>query len=137
MKPSGTLKRQARRCAICARGDRVVVPSTVGCGTCVYCRGGYHSQCNIANPNGPDAGTVFFGGPEEAGGLDGLQAEAFQRGSAPSQALKWAIESVAKAGTVSVIGVYPTPLQDFPIKKIMEKNLTIRAGNLQSSPLHA
>jgi threonine dehydrogenase-like Zn-dependent dehydrogenase len=268
------------------KGDRVVVPSTVGCGNCVYCRAGYQSQCNIANPNGPSAGTVFFGGPEEAGGLDGLQAEyaripfasaglvrlpeeisddqavlmsdilptaymaavmaeikpsdivaifgcgpvglfaitcalhlgagrvfaidsiesrlemarahgadvinfqeedpiealkeatdgagpdrtidavgvdaatatrgpaadkkaqkefkkelekiaeegtpkgrAFQPGGAPSQALKWAIESVAKAGTVSVIGVYPAPLQDFPIEQIMEKNLTLRAGN--------
>jgi threonine dehydrogenase-like Zn-dependent dehydrogenase len=268
------------------KGDRVVVPSTVGCGTCVYCRAGYHSQCNTANPNGPDAGTVFFGGPEEAGGLDGLQAEyaripyagvglvklpeeisdnqaillsdilptaymaaimaeikpsnvvaifgcgpvglfaiacalhlgagrvfaidsvesrlemarahgadvinfqkedpikvlkdvtngsgpdrtidavgvdaatatrgpaadkeaqkefkkelkeiaesgsprgkAFQPGGAPSQAVKWAIESVAKAGTVSLIGVYPAPLQDFPIEQVMEKNLTVRGGN--------
>jgi threonine dehydrogenase-like Zn-dependent dehydrogenase len=268
------------------KGDRVVVPSTVGCGSCVYCRAGYHSQCNVANPKGPDAGTVFFGGPEEAGGLDGLQAEYaripfagavlvklpeevsddqailmsdilptsymaavmaeikpsnivaifgcgpvglfaitcaqhlgagrvfaidsvesrlemarahgaevinfqkedpiealkeatngsgpdrvidavgvdaatatkgpaadrkaqkgfkrelekiaeegtpkgkdFQPGGAPSQALKWAIEAVAKAGTVSVIGVYPAPLQDFPIEQIMEKNLTLKAGN--------
>jgi threonine dehydrogenase-like Zn-dependent dehydrogenase len=268
------------------KGDRVVVPSTVGCGSCVYCRAGYHSQCNIANPQGPDAGTVFFGGPDEAGGLDGLQAEYaripfagavlvklpeeisddqailmsdilptsymaavmaeikpsnivaifgcgpvglfaitcaqhlgagrvfaidsvesrlemarahgaevinfqkedpiqalkeatngsgpdrvidavgvdaatatkgpaadkkaqkgfkqelekiaeegtpkgkdFQPGGAPSQALKWAIEAVAKAGTVSVIGVYPAPLQDFPIEQIMEKNLTLKAGN--------
>jgi threonine dehydrogenase-like Zn-dependent dehydrogenase len=268
------------------KGDRVVVPSTVGCGTCVYCRTGYHSQCNTANPKGPDAGTVFFGGPEEAGGLDGLQAEyaripyagiglvklpeeisdnqaillsdilptaymaaimaeikpsnvvaifgcgpvglfavacalhlgagrvfaidsvesrlemarahgadvinfqkedpikvlkdatngtgpdrtidavgvdaatatrgpaadkeaqkefkkelkeiaesgtprgkAFPPGGAPSQAVKWAIESVAKAGTVSLIGVYPAPLQDFPIEQVMEKNLTVRGGN--------
>jgi len=267
-------------------GDRVVVPSTVGCGTCVYCRAGYQSQCNIANPNGPDAGTVFFGGPEKAGGLDGLQAEyaripfagaglvklpeeisdeqailmsdilptsymaavmaeikpsdivavfgcgpvglfaitcafhlgagrvfaidsvesrlemarahgadvisfekenpvealkeatngtgpdrtidavgvdaatatrgpaadrsaqkefqkeldkiaeegtpkgkAFQPGGAPSQALKWAISSTAKGGTVSVIGVYSAPLQDFPIEQVMEKNLTLKAGN--------
>jgi threonine dehydrogenase-like Zn-dependent dehydrogenase len=57
------------------KGDRVVVPSTVGCGSCNYCRAGYHSQCDVANPNGPEAGTVFFGGPEAAGGLDGLQAE--------------------------------------------------------------
>jgi threonine dehydrogenase-like Zn-dependent dehydrogenase len=268
------------------KGDRVVVPSTVGCGSCVYCRAGYQSQCNVANPGGPNAGTVFFGGPEEAGGLDGLQAEYaripfagavlvklpeeisddqavlmsdilptsymaavmaeikpsnivaifgcgpvgqfaitcaqhlgagrifaidsvesrlemarasgaevinfqkedpiqalkeatngsgpdrvidavgidaatatkgpaadkkaqkqfeqelkkvaeggtpqgkdFQPGGAPSQALKWAIESVAKAGTVSVIGVYPAPLQDFPIEQIMEKNLTLKGGN--------
>lgn len=268
------------------QGDRVVVPSTVGCGSCTYCRAGYHSQCNVANPNGPNAGTVFFGGPESAGGLDGLQAEYacipfagttlvklpdeitddqavlmsdilptsymaavmaeispsdtvaifgcgpvglfaitcaqhlgagrvfaidsvksrlemarehgaeiinfeeenpieilrdltdgsgpdrtidavgvdaatakrgpasdkaaqkgfkdelakiaqqgtpsgkyFQPGGAPSQAVKWAIESVAKAGTVSVIGVYSSPLQDFPLEQILEKNLTLKAGN--------
>ncbi len=57
------------------RGDRVVVPSTVGCGNCSYCRSGYSAQCDDANPGGPSAGTVFFGGPEAAGGLDGLQAE--------------------------------------------------------------
>jgi threonine dehydrogenase-like Zn-dependent dehydrogenase len=268
------------------KGDRVVIPSTVGCGSCGYCRAGYQSQCDVANPNGPSAGTVFFGGPEAAGGLDGLQAEfarvpfagatlvklpeeitddqgilmsdilptsymaavmaeikpsdtvaifgcgpvglfaitcaqhlgagrvfaidnidsrlemarahgaevihfdkenpievlkeltqgsgpdrtidavgvdaatatkgpaadrksaesfkkelkeiaeqgtpkekAFQPGGAPSQALKWAIESVAKAGTVSVIGVYSAPVQSFPIEKVMEKNLTLKAGN--------
>src|SRR6185312_10797733 len=268
------------------KGDRVVVPSTVGCGSCTYCRAGYQSQCNVANPHGANAGTVFFGGPEEAGGLDGLQAEyaripfagvglvklpeeitddqailmsdilptsymaaimaevkpsdnvvvfgcgpvglfailcaqhlgagrvfavdsvesrlemarahgaeiinfdkedppeilreltrgsgpdrvidavgvdaatatkgpaadreaqkefktelkeiahqgissdkAFQPGGAPSQALKWAIESVAKAGTVSVIGVYSAPVHSFPINKMMEKNLTFKGGN--------
>lgn len=268
------------------KGDRVVVPSTVGCGACNYCRAGYHSQCDVANPNGPQAGTVFFGGPEAAGGLDGLQAEyaripfagvnlvrlpeeitddqailmsdilptaymaavmaevkpsdtvaifgcgpvglfaitcaqhlgagrvfavdnvesrlemarahgaeiinfdkedpvsilqelthgsgpdrvidavgvdaatatkgpaadreaqkefktelkeiaqqgvpndkAFQPGGAPSQALKWAIESVAKAGTVSVIGVYSAPVHSFPIDKVTEKNLTFKGGN--------
>jgi threonine dehydrogenase-like Zn-dependent dehydrogenase len=56
-------------------GDRVVVPSTVGCGYCAYCRAGYYAQCDHANPGGNRAGTVFFGGPEESGGLDGLQAE--------------------------------------------------------------
>ncbi|MGA5065194.1 alcohol dehydrogenase catalytic domain-containing protein [Streptomyces exfoliatus] len=56
-------------------GDRVVVPSTVACGTCRYCRAGHYAQCDTANPGGPHADTVFFGGPEAAGGLDGLQAE--------------------------------------------------------------
>lgn len=268
------------------KGDRVVVPSTVGCGACTYCRAGYQSQCDVANPNGPSAGTVFFGGPDSAGGLDGLQAEfarvpfagatlvklpdeitddravfmsdilptsymaavmaeikpsdtvaifgcgpvglfavicaqhlgagrvfaidsvdsrlemarshgaeiihfdkedpiavlkdlcrgsgsdrtidavgvdaansskgpaadkkasghfkaelkgiasqglpsseTFRPGGAPSQALKWAIESVAKGGTVSVIGVYSAPVQDFPIQTVLEKNLTLKAGN--------
>lgn len=56
-------------------GDRVVIPSTIGCGTCVYCRAGYYAQCDNANPNGKDAGTSFYGGPEPTGPFDGLQAE--------------------------------------------------------------
>jgi threonine dehydrogenase-like Zn-dependent dehydrogenase len=56
-------------------GDRVVIPSTVGCGYCAYCRAGYYAQCDNANPNGPQAGTAFFGGPEATGPIDGLQAE--------------------------------------------------------------
>jgi threonine dehydrogenase-like Zn-dependent dehydrogenase len=56
-------------------GDRVIVSSTVGCGYCSYCRAGYFAQCDNAHPMGKRGGTVFFGGPEDAGGLDGLQAE--------------------------------------------------------------
>ncbi len=266
------------------RGDRVIIPSTVGCGTCNYCRAGYFSQCNNVNPAGPLGGTVFFGGPESNGGLDGLQAEYaripyaaitlmklpeevdddnailmsdilptsymaavmaeikpsnsvaifgcgpvgqlaiacaqflsagrvfaidgvpsrldlarehgaetinyneedpvktlreltggsgpdrvidavgidagaatsgpakpsrseakdFEReldlvvpkgskkyptGGAPSQALQWSVESVAKGGTVSVIGVYPLTMKTFPIGMMMNKNLTVRGGN--------
>jgi threonine dehydrogenase-like Zn-dependent dehydrogenase len=56
-------------------GDRVVVPSTIACGYCSYCRAGYHSQCDHANPHGAQAGTAFFGGPAESGPFQGLQAE--------------------------------------------------------------
>lgn len=56
-------------------GDRVIIPSTIGCGHCSYCREGYYAQCDNANPGGKRAGTAFFGGPEAAGGFDGLQAE--------------------------------------------------------------
>ncbi|MDG4828233.1 glutathione-dependent formaldehyde dehydrogenase [Solwaraspora sp. WMMD1047] len=56
-------------------GDRVIVPSTIACGYCSYCRAGYFAQCDNANPGGRRAGTAFFGGPEAAGGFDGLQAE--------------------------------------------------------------
>jgi threonine dehydrogenase-like Zn-dependent dehydrogenase len=56
-------------------GDRVVIPSTIGCGNCSYCRSGYYAQCDHANPNGPDAGTAFFGGPKSTGPFNGLQAE--------------------------------------------------------------
>jgi threonine dehydrogenase-like Zn-dependent dehydrogenase len=42
-------------------GDRVVIGSTVACGYCSYCRAGWYSQCDSANPLGKEAGTVFFG----------------------------------------------------------------------------
>ena len=56
-------------------GDRAVICSTIACGTCSYCRAGYFAQCDRANPNGPQAGTSFFGGPEQTGPFNGLQAE--------------------------------------------------------------
>ncbi|MEO3859964.1 zinc-dependent alcohol dehydrogenase [Acrocarpospora sp. B8E8] len=267
-------------------GDRVVVCSTIACGHCVYCRAGYFSQCDVANPNGPNAGTAYFGGPAATGPFDGLQAEfaripyahttmvaippgvtdeqailisdifptgwfgarlaqvrngdvvvvlgagpvgqlaalsarmqgagrvlivdgnadrletarlqnaetidfnaedpvevvreltggigadrvieavgvdaespkagpaaggadraAFERerrqvaprtnvedghwvpGDAPSQALRWAVEMAAKAGTIGIIGVYPSNFDSFPLGAAMNRNLTIQAGN--------
>jgi threonine dehydrogenase-like Zn-dependent dehydrogenase len=56
-------------------GDRVVIPSTIACGYCSYCREGYYSQCDYANPNGALSGTAFYGGPETNGSFQGLQAE--------------------------------------------------------------
>lgn len=50
-------------------------------------------------------------------------------GDAPSQALRWEVEAVSKAGTLSIIGVYPETLMVFPIGKAMNKNLTIKMGN--------
>lgn len=58
-----------------APGDRVVIPSTVSCGYCPPCREGNTAQCDNANPNGPSAGTAFYGGPKDSGALHGLQAE--------------------------------------------------------------
>jgi threonine dehydrogenase-like Zn-dependent dehydrogenase len=56
-------------------GDRVVIPSTIGCGYCMFCRRGFYAQWDNANPNGPQAGTAFFGGPQPTGPFEGLQAE--------------------------------------------------------------
>ena len=52
-------------------GDRVVIPSTIACGYCSYCRSGYYAQCDNMNPNGNQAGTSFYGGPELTGPFDG------------------------------------------------------------------
>lgn len=50
-------------------------------------------------------------------------------GDAPSQAHQWAVESLAKAGTLGIIGVYPPTDTFFPIGTAMNRNLTLRMGN--------
>jgi threonine dehydrogenase-like Zn-dependent dehydrogenase len=50
-------------------------------------------------------------------------------GDAPSQVLTWAVQSLAKAGTLSIIGVYPETMTRFPIGMAMMKNLTVQMGN--------
>lgn len=50
-------------------------------------------------------------------------------GDAPLQALSWAVDAVAKAGTVAIIGVYPPTMQTFPIRQAMNRNLTLKMGN--------
>jgi threonine dehydrogenase-like Zn-dependent dehydrogenase len=242
-------------------GDRVVICSTIACGYCSYCRAGYFSQCDNANPT--RQGTAFFGGPESTGPFQGLQAEyarvpfaniglvrlppdidddaaillsdifptgyfgadiadinsgdtvavfgcgpvglfaivtafhfgagrviaidkvpdrlamarkrnaetvnfgeedpvmiirqltggigvdrvidavgvdamsprqpegqkEWQPGDKPGQVLEWAVKCVAKAGTISVIGVYPEQMKEFPIGMCMMKNLSVHGGN--------
>lgn len=41
----------------------------------------------------------------------------------------WAVESVAKAGTVSLTGVYPESAKTYPVGKSMNKNITVKGGN--------
>ena len=45
------------------------------------------------------------------------------------RAFSWAVEPLAKAGTLSIVGVYPDAAQTFPVGTAMIKNLTIRMGN--------
>lgn len=56
-------------------GDRVIVPSTIACGICHYCRQEIYAQCDASNPQGPDNGTAYYGGPKDSGSFQGMQAE--------------------------------------------------------------
>jgi S-(hydroxymethyl)glutathione dehydrogenase/alcohol dehydrogenase len=55
------------------KGDRVIVPFNIACGTCFYCQQQLESQCDNSNPHG-DVG-AFFGYSETFGGYAGGQAE--------------------------------------------------------------
>ena len=89
------------------KGDRVVVCSTIGCGTCSYCRAGYFAQCDKANPNGPAAGTCFFGGPEMTGPIDGLQAE-YARIPYASTTLVKLPDEVTDDQAIMISDIFPT-----------------------------
>jgi threonine dehydrogenase-like Zn-dependent dehydrogenase len=56
------------------RGDRVVVPFNISCGTCFYCRRGLFGDCESSNPANELASGVY-GYSHTTGGYDGGQAE--------------------------------------------------------------
>ncbi|QOZ28558.1 zinc-dependent alcohol dehydrogenase [Bradyrhizobium sp. CCBAU 51753] len=63
-------------------GDRVVVPFTIACGECFFCKNGFYSGCERSNPNAKEAERMWghspaglFGYSHMLGGFAGGQAE--------------------------------------------------------------
>jgi threonine dehydrogenase-like Zn-dependent dehydrogenase len=56
------------------RGDRVMVPFNIFCGTCFFCARGLYSNCHNVNPNATAVGGIY-GYSHTTGGYDGGQAE--------------------------------------------------------------
>ena len=63
-------------------GDRVVVPFTISCGDCYFCKRGFYSACERSNPNRDKISKVWgnspaglFGYSHLLGGYSGGQAE--------------------------------------------------------------
>lgn len=64
------------------RGDRVVVPFTIACGSCFFCKEKYWSACDNTNPNAHmmekayrSSGAGLFGFSHMMGGYAGGQAQ--------------------------------------------------------------
>ncbi|MDB5221134.1 MAG: glutathione-dependent formaldehyde dehydrogenase [Myxococcaceae bacterium] len=56
------------------RGDRVLVPFNISCGSCYFCARGLYSNCHNVNPNATAVGGIY-GYSHTCGGYDGGQAE--------------------------------------------------------------
>ncbi len=56
------------------RGDRVMVPFNIFCGSCWYCARGLYSNCHNVNPNATAVGGIY-GYSHTCGGYDGGQSE--------------------------------------------------------------
>ncbi|PAK48579.1 zinc-dependent alcohol dehydrogenase [Paenibacillus sp. 7541] len=55
------------------KGDRVIIPFTIACGECFFCKNQLESQCDNSNDNGQIG--AYFGYSGNAGGYPGGQAE--------------------------------------------------------------
>lgn len=71
--PMGIVEEVGSEVTKLKKGDRVVIPFTVACGTCQYCNAHQESQCDNANPHYDSGG--YFGYSEKFGNHPGGQAE--------------------------------------------------------------
>ena len=78
----GEVVEVGRDCSTLKVGDRVVVPFTISCGECFFCKRGYFSGCERSNPNARLAAELWghspaglFGYSHLLGGFPGGQAE--------------------------------------------------------------
>jgi threonine dehydrogenase-like Zn-dependent dehydrogenase len=56
------------------RGDKVMIPFNIYCGSCFFCARGLYSNCHNVNPNATAVGGIY-GYSHTTGGYDGGQAE--------------------------------------------------------------
>lgn len=71
--PLGIVEEVGPQVTTLKKGDRVIIPFNVACGTCFYCTHELESQCERANPYEDTGG--FFGYSHTTGGYAGGQAQ--------------------------------------------------------------
>jgi threonine dehydrogenase-like Zn-dependent dehydrogenase len=78
----GVVVETGRECRKLKKGDRVIVPFTIACGSCFFCQREMFSLCDNSNPNARMAETLYgfsgsglFGYSHMYGGYAGGQAE--------------------------------------------------------------
>ncbi len=88
-----------------------------------------HAQSGPAWATAKPARKLYKQQRQEVAPKQNPQDGNWEPGTAPSQALEWAVESLAKAGVLSIIGVYPLKAKWFPIGMAMNRNITVKMGN--------
>lgn len=71
---AGVVEEVGSSVASLQKGDRIVVPFNISCGTCFFCQRGLTGNCENTNPNAGVASGVY-GYSHTTGGYDGGQAE--------------------------------------------------------------
>ena len=73
--PMGIVEEVGSEVTKVKKGDRVVLPFNISCGTCYYCQHDLESQCDNSNPNKEIDTGGYFGFTERYGNHPGGQAE--------------------------------------------------------------
>ncbi|MBW3112412.1 MULTISPECIES: zinc-dependent alcohol dehydrogenase [Bacillaceae] len=71
--PMGIVEEVGKDVTKVKKGDRVIIPFTVACGTCPYCHNHLESQCDNSNPHYDSGGLLGYS--EKFGNYPGGQAE--------------------------------------------------------------
>ena len=127
---------------ILRRGDRVVVPFPIACGGCFFCNHELPAHCEHSNSNyGPEGGVAqekgggLFGYTDLYGGYSGGQAEYvrvpyanFGPRKVSDRFTDEQVLFLTDIFSVSILGVYGMPYDNFPIGQIFDKGITIHSG---------
>jgi threonine dehydrogenase-like Zn-dependent dehydrogenase len=108
-------------------GDRVVVTSSITCGTCENCRQGRYDLCLRANPNGPRVITAMFGATKEAGPFNGLQAEKARIPYADSVLVKLP-DSISDEQAILLSDIFPAGYYGADLAQIKSGNVVAVFG---------
>jgi alcohol dehydrogenase len=108
------------------KGDRVLVPFNICCGTCFFCARELYSNCHNTNPNASAVGGIY-GYSATCGGYDGGQAEFVRVPFAdvgPSKIPEWMHEEDA----VLLTDACPTGYQGAEMGSIKEGDVVVVFG---------
>jgi alcohol dehydrogenase len=109
-----------------AKGDRVMVPFNISCGSCFFCARAQYSNCINTNPNASAIGGIY-GYSHSTGGYDGGQAEYVRVPFAdvgPTKIPDWMDEDDA----VLLTDVCPTGYQAAEMGEIKEGDVVVVFG---------
>jgi len=109
------------------RGDRVMVPFNIFCGSCFFCSRGLYSNCHNTNANASAVGGIY-GYSHTCGGYDGAQAEFVRVPFAdvgPSIIPEWMDEEDA----VLLTDACPTGYQGAEMGDIQEGDVVVVFGS--------